>query len=80
MPEWSTTLLHLYWTRRNLRSWDNAGRVSIYRKIQKEKRRLEEVGVDQEEIRLLCRHLANPQNKHSRIRYETYAKQLKLPL
>ena len=50
----------------------------MYRLIQKEKRRLEEVGVDQEELRLLCRHLANPSNLHSEASWLAYTKQLKL--
>ena len=77
MPPWSTTLCNLYWKKRNLRAWDQAGRRSIYRQIEKEKRQLVEAGVDQEEIRLLCRHLANMQDRHAETRWRAYAAQLK---
>jgi len=77
MPEWPSKLRNLYWIKRNLRSWDLAGRRAIYRKIAKEKRRLvEQVGVDQEEVRLLCRHLANTRDRHAELRWQVYAKQL----
>ena len=79
MPEWSKQLCSMYWTLRFRRSFDNAARVRQYRLIQKEKRRLVEVGVDPEEVRLLCRHLANPQNRHAERAYQAYARQLKLP-
>lgn len=79
MPDWSEPLRNLYWKLRYRRVFDNAVRVKMYREIQKEKRRLcEEVGVDQEEVRLLCRHLANPSNRHSEMRWLAYSKQLKL--
>lgn len=54
--------------------------MRYYRKIQAEKKRLHEEGVDVEEVRLLCRMLSNTKNRAAEMRYEAYAKQLKLPL
>ncbi|SDZ04220.1 hypothetical protein SAMN05421754_10472 [Nitrosomonas sp. Nm58] len=34
-----------------------------YRLVSKEKKRLIDSGVDREELRLLCRYLANPRNR-----------------
>lgn len=81
MPSWSPTLCNLYWQLRYKRSWDTSARRRFYRYIEKEKRRLiEEVGVDAEELRLLCRHLANPQNKHAESSWLWYKGQGKLAL
>jgi len=79
MPEWSGELRRLYWFLRYRRAWDGAHRRRYYRYIEKEKRRLEETGVDREELRLLCRHLANPQNRHAERRWKEYVGQLRLP-
>jgi len=79
MPPWSVKLCNLYWTRRNQRAFDQAGRRRIYRMIAQEKRRLvEEVGVDREEVRLLCRHLANTADRHAENRWKAYAAQMRL--
>jgi hypothetical protein len=49
-----------------------------YRLVSKEKKRLIDSGVDEEEIRLLCRHLANLRNPLAEKRLEAYrASQLK---
>ena len=73
MPEWSGELCRLYWFLRYRRAWDSAHRRRYYRYIEKERRRLlDEVGVDSEELRLLCRHLANPQNTHAERRWRLY--------
>jgi hypothetical protein len=81
MPPWSVTLRNDYWILRNLRSFDSAGRCRLYRKIQAEKKRLaEELGVDQEEIRLVCRMLSNLNNRNAEMRWKAYAAQLKLAL
>ena len=62
------------------RIWDVAARRRYYRKIEKEKRRLvEEVGVDQEEVRLLCRYLANLKNRNAELRWKAYVAQMQLP-
>ena len=78
MPPWSQKLRNLYWFLRYKRVWDSAARRKYYRWIEKEKRRLEEVGVDQEEIRLLCRHLANPKNTNAEQRWMAYVAQMQL--
>lgn len=74
LPPWSGKLCNLYWFLRYLRAWDQAGRRRYYRYIAKEKRRLvEQVGVDQEEVRLLCRYLANTRNTHAERRWKEHA-------
>jgi len=78
MPPWSVKLRNLYYIRRTQRAFDQAGRRKIYRKIAQEKRQLLEAGVDQEEVRLLCRYLSNTANRHAEMRWRSYAAQLKL--
>ena len=78
MPEWSGTLRNLYWFLRARRIWDTAMRRRYYRKINIEKKRLFLLGVDQEEIRLLCRYLANTRNKHAEMRFLAYRAQGRL--
>lgn len=70
-PEWTANLRNLYWQLRQL------GRVErhrrrIYRHIEAEKKRLEALFFDPEEIRLLCRHLANPRRKRAESTYFAY--------
>jgi len=73
MPEWSNILCNLYWMLRYRRAWDDAHRRRYYRYIAKEKLRLiEEARVDPEELRLLCRYLSNPQNRHAERRWKDY--------
>lgn len=62
------------------RVWDSAARRRYYRKIAAEKKRLQAAGVDQEEVRLLCRYLANLRNKNAELRWKAYVLQLRLPL
>lgn len=50
---------------RNGRKWDQAHRRKYYRRIEAEKKRLIDSGVDPELVRLLCRYLANPRNQKS---------------
>ncbi len=45
-----------------------------YRYAENEKKRLLETGVDPEELRLLCRDLANLRNRHAEKRLEEYRK------
>ena len=79
MPPWSVKLRNLYYIRRSQRAYDQAGRRKIYRMIAQEKRRLiEETGVDGEEVRLLCRHLANTADRHAENRWRAYAAQMRL--
>lgn len=81
MPPWSSSLCNLYWIKRSLRPYQQAERRAIYRKIEQEKRRLkEQVGVDPEEVRLLCRYLANLQDRDAEMRWRAYAAQLKLAI
>lgn len=80
LPEWSHVLRNEYWFLRYCRSWDSAGRRRRYRRIAVEKKRLIESGVDFEELRLLCRHLANPRNRRAEERLLSYSRQLRLPL
>lgn len=40
-----------------------------YRRIEAEKKRLLDAGVDAELVRLLCRHLVNPANKRAEKRF-----------
>jgi len=62
------------------RIWDAASSRRYYRKIEKEKRRLiEEVGADQEEVRLLCRYLANLKNRNAELRWRAHVAQMQLP-
>lgn len=61
------------------RSWDTAARRKYYRRIAKEKRQLVEAGVDQEEVRLLCRYLSNLDNRNAEMRWKTYSAQMRLP-
>lgn len=77
-PDWSGNLRNLYWFLRYRRKYDTAARMRYYRKIQAEKKRLHEAGVDQEELRLLCRYLANTKNKNAESRWKAHAMQLKL--
>lgn len=78
LPDWSVHLRHLYWTLRSLRQWDSAGRRKWYRRIADEKKRLIFTGVDSEQIRLVCRHLANPGNKNAELMLKAYSAQLVL--
>ena len=77
MPEWTGTLRNLYWCLRYNR-FDQAARRRYYRKIEVEKKRLLETGVDAEELRLLCRFLANPRNRNAEERYYFYSGQKRL--
>lgn len=62
-------LHNLYYTLRFCRSYDKARQRRLYRQIAKEKARLVAAGVDAEQVRLLCRLLANPKNMHAQKRY-----------
>ena len=80
MPDWSFKLCNLYWMLRYKRVWDSAARRKYYRRIEAEKKRLvDELGVDHEEVRLLCRYLSNPKNRNAEMRWRGYEAQLKLP-
>lgn len=56
---------NLYWHLRAVRGYDLAARRRYYRLIAVEKKRLLEAGVDPEEIRLFCRSLSRPDDRHA---------------
>lgn len=68
-------LFNLYWHIRYYR--DASIKRRYYRYVAVEKKRLIESGVDLEELRLLCRHLANPCNRFAARDLEAYRKKLK---
>lgn len=78
-PAYSGKLCNLYWMLRYKRR-SSAARRRYYRYISDEKKRLFLEGVDQEEIRLLCRHLCNPHDKHAERAFLHYAAQYRLDL
>lgn len=62
-------LHNLYYFVRICRAYDQARQRRLYRQIAKEKKRLVAIGVDGEQVRLLCRLLANPKNLYAQKRY-----------
>ena len=76
MPDMFGKLHNLYWFIRYNRR-NKPVKRRYYRYVSKEKKRLLELGADAEEIRLLCRHLANPRQKKTVIRLEAYRKAMK---
>ena len=77
-PDWASKLANTYWLLRYNRKFNLAARRKYYRRIADEKKRLHETGVDLELVRLLCRHLANPQRPHAKGRYMRYESQAML--
>ena len=55
---------------------NSARKRKYYRLIADEKKRLLLSGVDPEELRLLCRYLANPLNEFARINLANYQERL----
>jgi hypothetical protein len=78
MPAWSIRLANLYYLLRFYGCRNQARRRKLYRQISHERKRLLGAGVDGEEVRLLCRHLANPSNRHAAGRLAGYSAQLRL--
>lgn len=70
-----SNLRNLYWQIRYHRNKSIKRRY--YRYVFKEKQRLVESGMDREELRLICRVLANRLNVHAERRLEAYRKNLK---
>jgi hypothetical protein len=68
-PEWSSTIRTHYWHLRFARGFDLSRIRKQYRLIEKEKKRLHEAGVDQELVRLLCRHMVNTRNQKAQQRF-----------
>ena len=65
-------LYNLYWYIRVMRN--KSVKRRYYRYVAVEKKRLLDAGVDSEELRLLCRSLANRWNVHAERKLETYRK------
>lgn len=68
-PEWSQVIRQHYWHLRFARGFDSARIRKEYRRIAAEKKRLHEAGVDQELVRLLCRHMVNMRNQKAEQRF-----------
>lgn len=80
LPDWSENLRNCYWNLRYAKGRNMARVRKEYRRIFAEKQRLIAMGIDEEEIRLLCRYLANLHDRHAESRWKAYAGQLRLPL
>jgi len=63
-------LNNLYWFIRYTRN--NSVKRKYYRYVEKEKKRLIELGVDKECLRLHCRSLSNSRNMHAEESYQGY--------
>lgn len=61
LPEWTINLRHLYWVIR-VEGRIEAKRRRYYRKVEKEKLRLAELGISQTKIAAVCRYLCNFKN------------------
>jgi|GEM_PF-2314733 len=72
----STNLYNLYWFLRYFKR-NGARKRKYYRLIADEKKRLLLAGVDPEELRLLCRHLANPHNAFAIRNLTNYQKRMR---
>lgn len=59
-PDAFGTLRGFYWHLRNVRHYDLAARRLWYRRIEKERERLDELGFSREHVRLYCRYMSNP--------------------
>ena len=79
MPEWSLGLCNLYYRLRLEGRVGCGPRRYWYRQIEKEKARLLLAGLDGEEVRLICRWLANPANSRAERAWRGYSAQLRLP-
>ena len=66
LPDWSAELRNLYWIIR-VEGRNDAKRMKYYRKVQKEKLRLAELGISQAHILAVCRYLSNFKN-HQNLR------------
>jgi hypothetical protein len=68
LPAWASKLHGMYWFVRAARI--QRERRKWYRRVAKERLRLVESGVDPEEVRLMCRWLANPDDDRRWRKYE----------
>ena len=80
MPPWSSALCNLYWMLRAVRHHDESARRRFYRRIEAEKKRLIVSGVDQEELRLFCRYMANPGNRNAEQRFRFHLAQMRFEI
>lgn len=64
-------LYNLYWRIRFF-SRNKSAKRKYYRYVAKERKRLIESGVDSEELRLLCRPLANLRNVHAERKLQVF--------
>lgn len=71
------SLFNLYWFIRYYKR-NKSARRRYYRYVAKERMRLIKLGVDTEEIRLLCRHLSNPLNQLIERRLIAHRKKLEI--
>jgi len=62
-PEAFANLRNLYWSLRQVRQFDQAGRRYFYRQIRVERDRLESIGFSAEHVRLYCRWMKSPNNE-----------------
>jgi hypothetical protein len=69
LPEWTQYIRNHYWHLRAARSFHGARKRQEYRLIAKEKKRLQDAGVDSELVRLYCRYCVNPRNKKAEARF-----------
>ncbi|SFJ05260.1 hypothetical protein [Nitrosomonas sp. Nm34] len=70
-----SNLYNIYWFIRAARK--PSERRRHYRYAAVEKKRLLDLGVDREELRLLCRHLINPQNRFAEKSLTAYRDSMK---
>ena len=68
-PDWSGAIIHHYWHLPFARGFDSARIRKQYRRIEAEKKRLHDAGVDRELVRLLCRHMVNTRNQNAERRW-----------
>lgn len=66
LPDWSDNLRNLYWVIR-VQGRIEKTRRKFYRKVEQEKLRLAEMGINQEQIHAVCRYYSNFRN-HEKLR------------
>lgn len=64
LPSWANDLRHLYWVIR-VEGRIEAKRRRYYRKVEKEKLRLAELGINQIKIAAVCRYLCSFKNSNT---------------
>lgn len=70
-----SSLPNIYWRIRNARGTERKRIRTWYRQVQAEKKRLLDAGVNGELLRLYCRYLANPSNRHAQAAFDNFVKQ-----